>query len=92
MTIFEKIARRIDGFRDDMIDLQVKLCAIPAIAPASGGEGEVKKAEFLLDFSDGRASKRSNSSRHLTWTRRRATGRTSWPSSRETPPLAPPGS
>ena len=50
MTPYEKIAKRIDGFRDEMIDLQIKLCAIPAIAPASGGEGEVKKAEFLLDF------------------------------------------
>ncbi|MGB7296299.1 MAG: M20 family metallo-hydrolase [Candidatus Aminicenantales bacterium] len=50
MTTFEKIAKRIDGFRDDMIDLQIKLSAMPAIAPASGGEGEVKKAEFLLGF------------------------------------------
>ncbi|MGB9004116.1 MAG: M20 family metallo-hydrolase [Candidatus Aminicenantales bacterium] len=50
MTQFEKIAKRIDSFRDEMIDLQIKLCALPAIAPSSGGEGEVKKAEFLLDF------------------------------------------
>ncbi len=50
MTKFEKIAKRIDGFRDEMIDLQIKLCGIPAIAPSSGGEGEIKKAEFLLDF------------------------------------------
>jgi len=50
MTAFDKIAKRLDSFRDEMIDLQVKLCALPAIAPASGGEGEMKKAEFLLDF------------------------------------------
>jgi len=50
MTPFDKIAKRIDSSRDEMIDLQVKLCALPAIAPASGGEGEMKKAEFLLDF------------------------------------------
>jgi succinyl-diaminopimelate desuccinylase len=50
MTNFERIAKRIDGFRDEMINLQIKLCALPAIAPASGGKGEVKKAEFLLDF------------------------------------------
>jgi succinyl-diaminopimelate desuccinylase len=36
-----------------MINLQIKLCAIPAIAPSNGGEGEVKKAEFLLDFLKG---------------------------------------
>jgi succinyl-diaminopimelate desuccinylase len=50
MTKYEKIAKRIDGFRDEMINLQIKLCSLPAISPASGGEGEVKKAEFLLDF------------------------------------------
>jgi len=50
MTAFDKIAKRLDSSRDEMIDLQVKLCALPAIAPASGGEGEMKKAEFLLDF------------------------------------------
>jgi succinyl-diaminopimelate desuccinylase len=47
---FEKIARRLDRLRDDMIDLQIRLCAIPAIDPASGGEGETRKAEFLVDF------------------------------------------
>jgi len=50
MTKFEKIAKRIDAFRDEMINLQIKLCSLPAVSPASGGEGEVKKAEFLLDF------------------------------------------
>ena len=50
MTELEKIISRIDSFRDEMIDFQIQLCAIPAIAPASGGEGEVKKAEILLDF------------------------------------------
>jgi succinyl-diaminopimelate desuccinylase len=47
---FEKIARRIDSFRNEMIQMQVKLASIPAIAPSSGGEGEAKKAEFLLGF------------------------------------------
>jgi len=48
--IFEKISKRIDSFRNEMIDLQIKLASIPAISPLSGGEGEVKKAEFLVDF------------------------------------------
>jgi succinyl-diaminopimelate desuccinylase len=33
-----------------MVDLQVRLCAIPAIAPSSGGEGEAQKADFLIDW------------------------------------------
>ncbi len=47
---FDRIARRLDLFRDAMIDLQVKLGGIPAIAPSSGGEGEAKKADFLLAY------------------------------------------
>lgn len=47
---FDKLTRRIEQFRDEMVDLQVRLCAIPAIAPSSGGEGEARKADFLIDF------------------------------------------
>ncbi|MGA2588019.1 MAG: M20 family metallo-hydrolase [Candidatus Aminicenantales bacterium] len=47
---FEKIAQRIESYRNAMIELQVKLASIPAIAPSSGGEGEAKKAEFLVKF------------------------------------------
>ncbi len=50
MDRFAKIAKRLDSFRDEMIDFQVKLCSFPAIAPSSGGEGEARKAEFILDF------------------------------------------
>lgn len=47
---FARIAHRIDSFRNEMIDMQVRLTALPAIAPASGGEGEGKRAEFLARF------------------------------------------
>lgn len=50
MADFQKIAKRIDSYRDQMIDMQIKLCSLPAISPTSGGEGEAKKAEVLLDF------------------------------------------
>ncbi len=50
MTKLKKIEKKIDSYRDEMIDMQIKLCALPAISPASGGEGEVKKAEVLTDF------------------------------------------
>jgi succinyl-diaminopimelate desuccinylase len=50
MDELEKITKRIDLFRNEMIDMQIKLCAQPAISPASGGEGETKKAEILTDF------------------------------------------
>jgi len=47
---FEQIARRIETYKDDMIDLQGKLTAIPAISPLSGGEGEWKKAQFVKNY------------------------------------------
>jgi succinyl-diaminopimelate desuccinylase len=50
MPVFDRIRQRIDTFRDEMIDCQIKLCAIPAIAPQSGGEGEARKADFLVGF------------------------------------------
>src|SRR5512136_1453861 len=50
MESFDKLSRRLELSRDEMVDLQVRLCAIPAVAPASGGEGEAKKAEFLAGF------------------------------------------
>lgn len=50
MQDFEKISNRIESFRDEMIDMQIQLCALPAISPSSGGEGEAAKADFLLTF------------------------------------------
>lgn len=48
--VFPTVARRLERFRDAMVDLQLKLCAIPAVAPSSGGEGEARKAEFLKGY------------------------------------------
>ncbi len=50
---FERIAARLDAYRDQMIDLQCRLAAIPAIAPSSGGEGEARKADLLVDYLKG---------------------------------------
>jgi succinyl-diaminopimelate desuccinylase len=52
MKDFERVSKRIDSFRDEMIDLQIELCALPAISPSSGGEGEAAKAEVLLRYLD----------------------------------------
>ncbi len=50
MSDLTTITHLIDSYRNAMIDLQIRLCAVPAISPASGGEGEAKKAEILLEF------------------------------------------
>jgi succinyl-diaminopimelate desuccinylase len=48
--IFRRIAKRIDGYEQDMIRLQIALTAIPALAPENGGDGEARKAEYLRSF------------------------------------------
>jgi succinyl-diaminopimelate desuccinylase len=45
--VFQRIAKRIEGYEREMIGLQFALTAIPALAPENGGDGESKKAEFL---------------------------------------------
>jgi len=45
--LFDRIARRIEAYEKEMIDLQIDLAAIPAISPENGGDGEMKKAIFL---------------------------------------------
>jgi len=44
---FKKIAQRIDSYREEMIELQTALSAVPAIGPENGGEGELLKANLL---------------------------------------------
>lgn len=47
---YEKIMTRIESCRQQMIDLQISLTAIPALAPENGGDGEYEKVRFLLAF------------------------------------------
>jgi len=44
---FTQIAQKIAAYEPEMIDLQTKITAIPALGPENGGEGEIKRAEFL---------------------------------------------
>lgn len=45
--LFQRIAGRIESYRDAMIDLQIGLTAIPAVGPENGGDGELLKANYL---------------------------------------------
>lgn len=45
--VFEKISKRIDGYRDEMIDMQKNLIPLKAISPKNGGKGEFAKAKYL---------------------------------------------
>lgn len=44
----KELFKKIDGYRDFIIDVQTKMTACPAITPHEGGLGESAKAEVLL--------------------------------------------
>ena len=46
----ERLFQRIGAYVEDMIDLQIRLTAIPALSPENQGNGEAEKAEFLRSF------------------------------------------
>ncbi len=48
-SIYQRVAARIESYRDDMIRMQIELTAIPALAPENGGEGEGEKAAYLVE-------------------------------------------
>ncbi len=48
-TVFQRIVKRIDGYEPEMIRLQIALTAIPALAPENGGDGESRRAAYLVD-------------------------------------------
>jgi succinyl-diaminopimelate desuccinylase len=48
--LYEKIEKRIDTYRDAMIEMQTQLTAIPAVGPANGGDGEMPKARKLKNL------------------------------------------
>jgi succinyl-diaminopimelate desuccinylase len=50
MTLKEKAFKWLDGSSDAMVELETLLTSIPAIAPESGGQGEMRKAEFLIGW------------------------------------------
>jgi succinyl-diaminopimelate desuccinylase len=49
--IRDKILSKIESYRDEMIELQRRLTAIPAMSPDyKDGKGEMEKALFFLDY------------------------------------------
>ncbi|MDD4308266.1 MAG: M20 family metallo-hydrolase [Thermoplasmata archaeon] len=42
------LSQNVENLRDEMIVFLTEMCRIPAIAPESGGDGEVERASFVL--------------------------------------------
>ncbi len=51
--MIEQIARRIDELKEEMVSTMLKMIPLGGIGPDNGGEGELKKAEFLQGLLEG---------------------------------------
>ncbi|MFQ6114349.1 MAG: M20 family metallo-hydrolase [bacterium] len=49
-AVLDRISKRIDSYKEDIIELETKLTEIPALAPENGGEGELKKSEYIQSY------------------------------------------
>lgn len=49
----KQIFAKIDSYKNDIIEWQTQMTALPAMAPQSGGEGELAKAQYLLGLMKG---------------------------------------
>jgi succinyl-diaminopimelate desuccinylase len=52
-AVLNKLNSRIESYREEMIEALGNIIKIPAISPRSGGEGELKRAEFLQNLISG---------------------------------------
>ena len=52
MDIFYTLLNRIETYHDEVITIQTNLTAIPALAPENGGEGEAKKAKYIMLYAN----------------------------------------
>ncbi|GAB4377908.1 MAG: M20 family metallo-hydrolase [Calditrichia bacterium] len=53
-TVFRNIEKKIESYRQEMIDFQKAITRIPALSPTSGGEGEWDKAMWIKNFLEKR--------------------------------------
>jgi succinyl-diaminopimelate desuccinylase len=49
-AVLDKITKRIETYKDEIVEIETKLTAIPALAPENGGEGELKKSQFIQSY------------------------------------------
>lgn len=50
MSEMEMLFQKIEGYRDEIIELQANLTSRVALGPDNGGSGEVEKAEYLKEI------------------------------------------
>lgn len=49
-ALLDKITNRIETYENEIIEVETKLTAIPALAPENGGEGELEKSQYIQSY------------------------------------------
>ncbi len=49
-TALKRVCKQIESLEDEAIKLETGLTALPALSPENNGDGEEKKAEFLISY------------------------------------------
>ncbi len=49
-SIFSRVEKKIEAYRDEMVDFQKSITRLRALDPTSGGEGEWEKAMFIKEY------------------------------------------
>jgi succinyl-diaminopimelate desuccinylase len=47
MSTLQRLLSRVEGYREQMVQAQRELVAVPALGPTNGGQGELAKAELV---------------------------------------------
>jgi len=50
VSLFKRLAARIDSYAEAMLEMQCRLTAIPALSPDNGGDGEFEKSRLIISY------------------------------------------
>ena len=92
MTVLETLRTRVEEKRDQIIEMQRDLTAVPALAPQNGGTGEWEKSQVLARWLSRLAWGPASRCRHPTPACRAASARTCCSPYRAGPPTGHSGS
>lgn len=53
MTLLDRLSSTIEGMREDIVSSMLKMIPLKGIGPENGGDGELRKAEYLQELIEG---------------------------------------
>ena len=53
MKTLETVLKEVESMEQEMIQTTIEMIRIPALAPINGGDGESRKADYLMTRTEG---------------------------------------